>query len=249
MTRSLNALMKKSVFSRVRYAFLLSASVFAAGTGLSTAHAAELAQKLPAPALDQQNSQGATPEVAVLAGGCFWGVQGVFQHVKGVTNAVSGYAGGDKKTAHYEIVGFRLDRPCRIGRGHLRSSPDQLRAPPSAFLLGRPRPDPAQSPGSGCRHPISLRNLSEGRRAGAPCQSLHRSAQPGRDFHAAIVTKIEPDRSFYAAEGYHQDFLTLHPSYPYIVINDLPKVADLKHLFPDLYREQPVLVGRSSQSN
>ena len=105
MTRSLNALMKKSVFSRVRYAFLLSASVFAAGTGLSTAHAAELAQKLPAPALDQQNSQGATPEVAVLAGGCFWGVQGVFQHVKGVTNAVSGYAGGDKKTAHYEIVG------------------------------------------------------------------------------------------------------------------------------------------------
>jgi len=184
--------------------------------------------------------------VAVLAGGCFWGVQGVFQHVKGVTAAVSGYAGGQKSTARYETV--------RGGdSGHAESV--QVTFDPRQITYGRllqiffsvvhdPTQLNRQGPdvGTQYRSAIFPTSAEQARVAKAYIEQLNGA----RVFETAVVTQIEMDRPFYEAEGYHQDFLTRNPAHPYIVINDLPKISDLKRLFPDLYRVNPVLVGASS---
>ncbi len=210
--------------------------------------AAEEAVKLPAPAADEQPGQK-TSEVAVLAGGCFWGVQGVFQHVKGVTNAVSGYAGGEKTTAEYEVVSS--------GRtGHAESV--QITYDPRAITYGRllqvyfsvahdPTQLNRQGPDTGTQYRSAIfpRDAEQARIAQAYIAQLDQA----RAFPAKIVTKIEPDRSFFPAEAYHQDFLTLHPTYPYIVFNDLPKIDALKRMFPDLYRADPVLVSAAGKAS
>jgi peptide-methionine (S)-S-oxide reductase len=204
--------------------------------------AAEGVRALPAPAVDVPPGQ-ATSAVTVLAGGCFWGVQGVYQHVKGVTAAVSGYAGGEKKTAEYEIVG--------TGRtGHAESV--QVTFDPRQISYGRllqiffsvvhdPTELNRQGPDTGPQYrsaifPTSAEQADVARAYVAQLDQAHA-------FKKALATKIEPDRAFYPAEAYHQDFLTLNPTYPYIAINDLPKVDDLKRFYPDLYRAAPVLVG------
>ena len=210
--------------------------------------AADGAHALPAPAIDVPPGQ-ATSAVTVLAGGCFWGVQGVFQHVKGVTSAVSGYAGGDKKTAEYETVS--------TGRtGHAESV--QVTFDPRQISYGRllqiffsvvhdPTELNRQGPDTGTQYRSAIfpTNAEQADVAKAYIAQLDQA----HAFKKAIVTRIEPDRTFYPAEAYHQDFLTRNPTYPYIVINDLPKVDDLKHVFPDLYRASPVLVAgmRSSK--
>jgi peptide-methionine (S)-S-oxide reductase len=206
--------------------------------------AAEVAHVIPAPAADEQAAADgqATSETAVLAGGCFWGVQGVFQHVSGVTSAVSGYAGGEKNTAHYEMVGS--------GRtGHAESV--RVTFDPRKISFGRvlqiyfsAAHDPTQlnrqgpDVGPQYRSAIFPVNAEQARVAKAYVAQLNQA----RVYDAAIVTKIEPGREFYAAEDYHQDYMTLHPTQPYIVYNDLPKIDDLKKMFPDLYRADPVLV-------
>jgi peptide-methionine (S)-S-oxide reductase len=204
--------------------------------------AAEGARALSAPAVDISPRQ-ATSTVAVLAGGCFWGVQGVFQHVKGVTGAVSGYAGGDKKSAEYETVSN--------GRtGHAESV--QVRFDPRQISYGRllqiffsvvhdPTELNRQGPDTGTQYrsaifPADAEQADVAKAYIAQLDQAHA-------FKKAIVTRIEPDRTFYPAENYHQDFLTRNPTYPYIVFNDLPKIEDLKRLFPDLYRAAPVLVA------
>ena len=208
---------------------------------------AEGARVLPAPAVDAPPGQ-ATSAVVVLAGGCFWGVQGVFQHVKGVTNAVSGYAGGDKRTAEYETVG--------TGRtGHAESV--QVTYDPRQISYGRilqiffsvvhdPTELNRQGPDTGTQYrsaifPLTAEQTEVANAYIAQLDQLHA-------FKKAIVTKIEPDRVFYPAENYHQDFLTRNPRYPYIAINDLPKIDDLKRLLPELYRATPVLVGGALSS-
>jgi len=221
-----------------------------AGVGLKIlpTTAAEDAVTLPAPALDEQPGQK-TSEVAVLAGGCFWGVQGVFQHVKGVTNAVSGYAGGEKTTAEYEVVS--------TGRtGHAESV--QITYDPRAISYGRllqvyfsvahdPTQLNRQGPDTGTQYRSAIfpRDSEQAKIAQAYIAQL----DAAHAFHGKIVTKIEPDRPFFPAEDYHQDFLTLHPTYPYIVFNDLPKIEALKRVFPDLYRAQPVLVANAGKSS
>jgi peptide-methionine (S)-S-oxide reductase len=213
-----------------------------AAAGLPRAASSEKAAAIPAPAVDAA-AGAARSEVAVLAGGCFWGVQGVYQHVKGVTRAVSGYAGGEKDTAEYERVGS--------GRtGHAESV--QVTYDPRKVSYGRllqiffsvahdPTQLNRQGPDTGTQYRSAIFPTSEeqARVAKAYIAQLDQA----HVFDAAIVTKIEPGRAFYAAEGYHQDFLEQHPSHPYIVINDLPKVRELKRLFPDVYRDAPVLVG------
>jgi peptide-methionine (S)-S-oxide reductase len=213
-----------------------------AAAGLPRAASSEKAAAIPAPAVDA-TAGAARSEVAVLAGGCFWGVQGVYQHVKGVTRAVSGYAGGEKDTAEYERVGS--------GRtGHAESV--QVTYDPRKVSYGRllqiffsvahdPTQLNRQGPDTGTQYRSAIFPTSEeqARVAKAYIAQLDQA----HVFDAAIVTKIEPGRAFYAAEGYHQDFLEQHPSHPYIVINDLPKVRELKRLFPDVYRDAPVLVG------
>ena len=201
---------------------------------------AEDAHVIPAPALDEPAS-GAS-ETVVFAGGCFWGVQGVFQHVKGVTSAVSGYAGGDRKTAEYETVSTGAT-------GHAESvevtfDPQQVTYGRLLHIYFSVAHDPTelnyQGPDSGTQYRSTIfpRSDEQARVAKAYIAQL----DAAHVFGKPIVTTIDPGRAFYRAEDYHQDFLTRHPTYPYIVINDLPKIANLKRLFPDSYRPTPVLV-------
>jgi peptide-methionine (S)-S-oxide reductase len=209
--------------------------------------AAEGARALPLPAVDVPPGQ-TTSAVVVLAGGCFWGVQGVFQHVKGVTSAVSGYAGGDRKTAEYETVS--------TGRtGHAESV--QVTYDPRQISYGRllqiffavvhdPTQLNRQGPDSGTQYrsaifPINAEQADVAKAYIAQLDQTHA-------FKKAIVTRIEADRSFYPAENYHQDFLTRNPTYPYIAINDLPKIDDLKRVLPEVYRASPVLVAAVQSS-
>jgi peptide-methionine (S)-S-oxide reductase len=203
----------------------------------------EQAHVIPPPSIDAPASQS-TSEVAVLAGGCFWGVQGVYQHTKGVTSAVSGYAGGQKNTAHYETVGREVTGhaeavqvtfdPRQISYGRLLQVFFSVVHDPTQ--LNRQGPDV----GTQYRSAIFPLNAEQERVAGEYIAQLNQA----RIFRKAVATKIEMNRPFYEAEAYHQDYLTLNPREPYIVYNDLPKIDDLKRLFPELYRPTPVLVRR-----
>jgi peptide-methionine (S)-S-oxide reductase len=208
---------------------------------LSSPIAAEQARSLPAPLVDEQSS--AESEVAVFAGGCFWGVQGVFQHVKGVTNALSGYSGGEKNTAQYETVSsgstghaesvkVTFD-PRQVSYGRLLQIYFSVAHDPTE--LNRQGPDT----GTQYRSEIFAASADQAKIAKGYIAQLDKAGA----FGAPIVTKIEALRGFYPAEGYHQDFLTLNPTYPYIAINDVPKVEALKRMFPDSYRADPVLVS------
>jgi peptide-methionine (S)-S-oxide reductase len=240
------------IITPLRSAALASALLIAAGAGIALRGlAAEAGHVIPAPAVDEQaaaSAPAAASEVAVLAGGCFWGVQGVFQHVEGVTNAVSGYAGGEQRTAHYQMVGsgttghaesvrITFD-PGKISYGRILQIYFSVVHDPTQ--LNRQGPDV----GTEYRSAIFPTSPEQARIAKAYIAQLNQA----RVYRAAIVTKIEPAREFYAAEDYHQDYLTLHPTQPYIVYNDLPKIEDLKRLFPDVYRTDPVLVATAQPS-
>src|SRR5262245_37993626 len=206
---------------------------------------AEAPRVVPLPSVDLPAGD-TTSAVVVLAGGCFWGVQGVYQHVKGVNNAVSGYAGGERKTAEYEIVS--------TGRtGHAESV--QITYDPRQISYGRllqiffsvahdPTQMNRQGPDTGTQYRSAIfpTSADQARVAQAYIAQLDQAHVFGRP----IATKIEPDRAFYPAEAYHQDFLVRNPSYPYIVYNDLPKIADLERLLPEVYRASPLLVSASS---
>jgi peptide-methionine (S)-S-oxide reductase len=237
--------------SRVSYALVLLAALLSVGAGLSISRsAADEGREIPAPALDEPAAQaGTSEEVAVLAGGCFWGVQGVFQHVKGVTSAVSGYAGGESNTAHYEMIGSG-------STGHAESV--RIAFDPGVISYGRilqiyfsVAHDPTQlnyqGPDVGTQYRSTI--FPTGSQQAQVAKAYIDQLNQARVFDAAIVTTIEPDRQFYPAEDYHQDFLTLNPGNPYIVINDLPKIEDLKQFFPDRYRDDPVLVTAAQSSN
>jgi peptide-methionine (S)-S-oxide reductase len=204
------------------------------------------AAPIPAPPIDQRApSTAAAEEVAILAGGCFWGVQGVFQHVNGVTSAVSGYAGGNRQAAQYEMVSSGTT-------GHAESV--RITFNPKVISYGRllqiyfsvahdPTELNRQGPDVGTQYRSAIFPTSAGqeRIAKAYIADLDRA----HVFRSAIVTRIEPNQQFYPAEDYHQDFLARNPTYPYIVINDLPKIQDLKHNFPEVYRPKPVLVAET----
>jgi peptide-methionine (S)-S-oxide reductase len=214
---------------------------------------AEPAVVIPAPAIDapKEPSKAGAPalQTVVLAGGCFWGVQAVFQHVKGVSQAVSGYAGGTKDTASYEVVSS--------GRtGHAESV--QVTFDPRQISYGRilqiyfsvahdPTQLNRQGPDSGpqYRSAIFYRDDSQKSIAQAYIAQLDKAGV----FKHPIVTQMSALTEFYPAEAYHQDYATLHPSSPYIAFNDLPKVENLQRVFADVYRETPILVSAANQSN
>jgi len=215
-------------------------AIFAMAPGPSSA---ETATVVPAPAIDETAS--AATETAVFAGGCFWGVQGVFQHVEGVKNAVSGYAGGAKETAEYEKVGS--------GRtGHAEAV--KITYDPSKITYGRllqiyfsvahdPTQLNRQGPDSGTQYRSTVfpANEEQAKVAKAYVDQLNVANTYGKK----LATTIEMSKPFYAAEAYHQDYLTLNPRQPYIVYNDLPKVEALKQMFPTVYRAKPVLVSEA----
>jgi peptide-methionine (S)-S-oxide reductase len=225
---------KTTLFSAFTAAVLLAASA----RGWQ-----ESARAVPPPAFDPP-AAGRTSDVAVLAGGCFWGVQGVYQHVKGVTSAVSGYAGGDKSTAMYERVGTGTT-------GHAESV--EITFDPREISYGRllqvlfsvvhdPTQLNRQGPDVGTEYRSAIFPMNADQEAVA--RAYVNQLQIARAFSTPIVTKIEPGKVFYRAEEYHQDYLERNPSNPYIAINDLPKLRDLKRVFPGLYRETPVLVRK-----
>lgn len=226
-------------------ALLCAATPLVVAWGLAplSAGAQEAPVEIPAPVVDATTEQGRA--TAVFAGGCFWGVQGVFQHVEGVTQAVSGYAGGGASTATYELTS-------RGDTGHAEAV--QVTFDPSLISYGEllqvffsvahnPTQLNHQGPDQGPQYRSALfpQDDEQARVAEAYIAQLDDAAL----FEGPIVTTIEQMDAFHPAEAYHQDYLTLHPDQPYIARHDLPKIEALEALFPDAYRADPVLVGGS----
>ncbi len=193
------------------------------------------AVQLPNPALDVSPTASITPQVAVIAGGCFWGIQGVYQHVNGVMTATSGYAGGSAASANYgtvsggatghaESVKIVFD-PSKVSYGQILKIFFSVAHDPTE--LNRQGPDT----GTQYRSAIFYADEEQKRVAEAYVKQL----QAAKVYGAPIVTQLTPLKAFFPAEAYHQDYLRLHPNEPYIVINDLPKVASLKANFPAAY--------------
>jgi peptide-methionine (S)-S-oxide reductase len=225
----------------------LPAVVLAGAAALALRHIpafADAAVAVPAPVLNP--AETATSETAVLSGGCFWGLQGVYEHVKGVTKVYAGYAGGAAATASYEVVSTGAT-------GHAESV--QVTFDPRVISYGQilqiyfsVATDPTelnyQGPDTGTQYRGEIWVSGPAQAQVATAYIAQLSA--AHVFSQKIVTRVDPLPGFYRAEDYHQDYLVLHPDYPYIAINDIPKVENLRRLFPSLYREMPVTVFPAS---
>lgn len=193
------------------------------------------AAAIPAPEYDAPRASASGQQIAVLSGGCFWGIQAVFQHVKGVISATSGYSGGSAKTAEYETVSTGET-------GHAESvqivyDPSQITYGELLHVFFSVAHDPTQlnrqGPDDGTQYRSSIfYNSDEQKRI---AESYIAQLDKAKVFRHPIVTKVVPLEAFYPAEAYHQNYAALHPNQPYIVFNDAPKVEHLKQQFPDLY--------------
>jgi len=222
---------------------LLAAAVGAVAVvalALAPLKAAEDAVVIPPPATDVPASDGV--QTVVLSGGCFWGVQGVFQHTAGVVSAVSGYSGGSKANAQYELVSTGTT-------GHAESV--EVKYDPRKVSYGKilqiffsvvhnPTELNRQGPDTGTQYRSAIFTTSDAQKKVADAYIAQLDA--AKAYPKPIVTKVGTLQAFYPAESYHQDYLTLHPSQPYIAYNDLPKIENLKKLFAENYQEKPVLV-------
>jgi peptide-methionine (S)-S-oxide reductase len=228
------------------YAAALGALAITAFT-VAPLRAAEDATVIPAPAVDVQASDGM--QTAVVAGGCFWGVQGVFQHTSGVINAVSGYAGGSKATADYTMVSTGAT-------GHAEAV--EIKYDPKKISYGKilqiffsvahdPTQLNRQGPDSGPQYRSAIFTANDEQKKVAEAYIAQLNA--AKVYKKPIVTKLGPLEAFYPAEAYHQDYLTLHPTQPYIAYNDLPKITNLKKLFAANYLEKPTLVSSAKVTN
>ncbi|HXY05955.1 MAG TPA: peptide-methionine (S)-S-oxide reductase MsrA [Burkholderiaceae bacterium] len=223
--------------------YVLTAAFATLGT--TACWSTEDATPLPAPFLDETATSAGASETAVLSGGCFWGVQKVFQHVKGVQSAVSGYAGGAQGTAEYEMVS--------TGRtGHAESV--QIRFDPNVVSYGTilriffsvahdPTQVDRQGPDVGTQYRSEIFTLNEQQHRIA--LNYIRQLDQAGVFGRKIATRIDPLPGFYAAETYHQNFATMHPDNGYIARYDLPKVRNLEQLYPEHFRHDPILVSGS----
>src|SRR5271156_822532 len=209
--------------------------------------AAEDAVVIPAPAMDAQASDGT--QTVVVGGGSFWGVQGVFQHTAGVVSAVSGYAGGSKATADYNMVSTGTT-------GHAESV--QITYDPKKISYGKilqiffsvahdPTQLNRQGPDSGTQYRSAIFTTNDTQKKVTDAYIAQLNA--AKVYSKPIVTKVGPLEGFYPAEAYHQDYLTLHPTQPYIAYNDIPKIENLKKIFAENYVEQPTLVKSAKVTN
>src|SRR5579883_724951 len=212
---------------------VLLVAAFISRNGDSAASGASV----PAPVVDAQLASSGT-QTAVFSGGCFWGVQAVFQHVKGVISATSGYTGGAAATAHYDIVSTGET-------GHAESV--EVKYDPSKITYGKllqvffsvahdPTELNRQGPDDGTQYRSMISYTTEEQKKIA--QAYIAQLDQAKVFRSPIVTQVVPFKTFYEAEGYHQNYATLHPNNPYIAINDAPKVEHLKQQLPDLYRDR-----------
>jgi peptide-methionine (S)-S-oxide reductase len=206
--------------------------------------AGEMGVKIPPPAIDESTSSGL--ETVVLAGGCFWGVQGVFQHTAGITSAVAGYAGGAKADPTYEEVSTG-------STGHAESV--QITFDPKQISYGKilqiffsvvqdPTEKNFQGPDHGTQYRSAVFTTSNEQMKVAAAYIAQLDA--AKVFAEPIVTEVTSLNVFYMAEDYHQDYATLHPDQPYIAIYDLPKIANLKAMFADVWRDKPALVSAAN---
>ena len=239
--------MSRSQFSRLALCAAALGALAISAVAIAPSLAAEDAVVIPAPAMDAKAADGI--QTVVVAGGCFWGVQGVFQHTAGVVNAVSGYAGGSKATASYETVSTGTT-------GHAESV--EIKYDPKKISYGKilqiffsVAHDPThlnrQGPDSGTQYRSAIFTTSDEQQKVADAYIAQLNA--AKVYRKPIVTKVGPLQGFFPAEAYHQDYLTLHPSQPYIAYNDIPKVENLKKLFADTYVDKPTLVSSARVTN
>ncbi|HWD25930.1 MAG TPA: peptide-methionine (S)-S-oxide reductase MsrA [Rhizomicrobium sp.] len=222
---------------------LLLATGISALCSLSAACGDAIDKAIPVAAVDEAKAGAPASETAVLAGGCFWGMQGVFEHVKGVTKVVAGYSGGAANTAtydqvttettgHAESVQVTFD-PRQVSYGEILRVYFSVAHDPTE--LNRQGPDD----GTSYRSDIFAATPLQTKIAHAYVAQL----TAAHVFPDPIVTKIDALHGFYAAEDYHQDFLIHNPTYPYIVVNDMPKIGALKRVLPAMYRDKPVMLA------
>jgi peptide-methionine (S)-S-oxide reductase len=239
--------MSRSSFSRLSLCAAAVGALAIAAFAIAPLRAAEDAVVIPAPAVDASASDGI--QTVVVAGGCFWGVQGVFQHTSGVVNAVSGYAGGAKSTARYDIVSTG-------STGHAESV--EIKYDPKKISYGKllqiffsvahdPTQLNRQGPDSGTQYRSAIFTTNDEQKKVTDAYIAQLNA--AKVYGKPIVTKVGPLEAFYPAEAYHQDYLTLHPTQPYIAYNDLPKVENLKKIFAANYLDKPTLVSSAKVTN
>ncbi len=229
------------MFSSTRYMSLLLVTAICTGWQLPL-QAAEEPVVIAPPALDQPKTTS-TRQTLVLAGGCFWGMQGVFEHVHGVRKVFAGYAGGGEMTAHYQVVSTGVTDHAESVQ--ITFDPSEVSYGELLHIFFSVAHDPTQLNGQGAdrgsqyRSAIFYVDESQKKIALAYIAQLNKA----HAFPDAIVTRVDALKGFYKAEDYHQDFLIHNPTYPYIVYNDLPKIDNLKRLFPRNYQEKPVMVN------
>ena len=232
---------RSSQFSRLSLGIAAIGALAITGFVAAPSLAAEDAVIIPAPAMDAPASDGV--QTVVLSGGCFWGVQGVFQHTAGVVNAVSGYTGGNKSTAQYNTVSTGTT-------GHAESV--EVKYDPNKISYGKilqiffsvahdPTQLNRQGPDSGTQYRSAIFTTNDEQKKVTEAYIAQLNA--AKVYKKPIVTKVGPLEGFFPAEAYHQDYLTLHPNQPYIAYNDIPKVENLKKIFAEDYIEKPTLVS------
>jgi peptide-methionine (S)-S-oxide reductase len=218
-----------------------------AAVGMFAGRGSSAPTMLPEATVGSGLAPTAGEEVAIFSGGCFWGVQAVFQHMKGVKSAISGYTGGALKNPSYEQVSTGAT-------GHAESvrvvfDPAQVSFADLLRVFFSVATDPTELNYQGPDHGTQYRSVvwyttaAQQSTAKAYIDQLSKA----KVYQNKIVTEVKPAQEFYNAEGYHQDYATLHPDDGYIAVNDAPKVVNFKKLLPNLYREQPVLVGSAQQ--
>ena len=214
-----------------------------AAVAMFTSRGSSAPTMLPAATVGAELAPSAGEEVAIFSGGCFWGVQAVFQHMKGVKSAISGYTGGALKNPSYEQVSTGTTNHAESVR--IVFDPAQVSYADLLRVFFSVATDPTQLNYQGPDHGTQYRSViwfttpAQQNTAKAYIDQLAKA----RVYANKIVTDVKPAQEFYNAEGYHQDYATLHPDNGYIAINDAPKVVNFKKLLPALYRDQPVLVG------
>ena len=239
--------MSPTPFSRLSLCAAAIGALAITAFAVAPSLAAEDAVIIPAPAAHVKASDGI--QSVVIAGGCFWGVQGVFQHTAGVVNAVSGYAGGSKNTADYSTVSTGTT-------GHAESV--EVKYDPKKISYGKilqiffsvvhdPTQLNRQGPDSGTQYRSAIFTTNDEQKKVTEAYIAQLNA--AKVYKKPIVTKVGPLEGFYPAEAYHQDYLTLHPNQPYIAYNDIPKVENLKKIFAENYIEKPTLVSSVRVTN
>jgi peptide-methionine (S)-S-oxide reductase len=233
--------MSRSPFSRFSfYAAAIGALAITAFV-VAPSLAAEDAVIIPAPAVDAKGADGI--QTVVIAGGCFWGVQGVFQHTAGVVNAVSGYAGGNKSTADYSMVSTGTTGQAESVE--VKYDPKKISYGKILQIFFSVAHDPTQlnrqGPDSGTQYRSAIFTTNDEQKKVTDAYIAQLNA--AKVYQKPIVTKVGPLEGFFPAEAYHQDYLTLHPNQPYIAYNDIPKVENLKKIFAENYIEKPTLVS------